>query len=114
MPEGAIYVGRPGRWGNSVAVHGRATDIRVGDVYDWPTITSYFDGARFDVEFLIVNGLVTITREIAAAMFRLDLVTWNHDTRTRWLAPLRGHDLVCWCPLDQPCHADVLLELANR
>lgn len=26
---------------------------------------------------------------------------------------LRGHDLVCWCaPL--PCHADVLLELANK
>ncbi len=29
------------------------------------------------------------------------------------LEPLRGKDLVCWCPLDQPCHADVLLELAN-
>jgi hypothetical protein len=28
-------------------------------------------------------------------------------------APLRGKDLACWCPLDQPCHADVLLELAN-
>jgi hypothetical protein len=27
---------------------------------------------------------------------------------------LRGHDLACWCPLDQLCHADVLLELANR
>jgi len=26
---------------------------------------------------------------------------------------LAGHDLACWCPLDQPCHADVLLELAN-
>lgn len=26
---------------------------------------------------------------------------------------LRGKDLACWCPLDQPCHADVLLELAN-
>jgi hypothetical protein len=26
---------------------------------------------------------------------------------------LRGCDLACWCPLDQPCHADVLLELAN-
>ena len=26
---------------------------------------------------------------------------------------LRGRDLACWCPLDQPCHADVLLELAN-
>jgi hypothetical protein len=26
---------------------------------------------------------------------------------------LTGKDLACWCPLDQPCHADVLLELAN-
>jgi len=31
-----------------------------------------------------------------------------------WLEPLRGKDLACWCPLDQPCHADVLLELANE
>lgn len=31
-----------------------------------------------------------------------------------WVADhLRGKDLACWCPLDQPCHADVLLELAN-
>ena len=28
-------------------------------------------------------------------------------------AELAGHDLMCWCPLDQPCHADVLLEIAN-
>jgi hypothetical protein len=27
---------------------------------------------------------------------------------------LRGRDLCCWCPLDEPCHADVLLEIANR
>lgn len=27
---------------------------------------------------------------------------------------LRGKNLACWCPLDGPCHADVLLELANR
>lgn len=27
---------------------------------------------------------------------------------------LRGKTLACWCPLDQPCHADVLLEIANR
>ena len=27
---------------------------------------------------------------------------------------LGGRDLACWCPLDQPCHADVLLDLANR
>lgn len=27
---------------------------------------------------------------------------------------LRGRNLACWCPLDRPCHGDVLLELANR
>ena len=27
---------------------------------------------------------------------------------------LRGRDLACYCPLDQPCHADVLLEIANE
>jgi hypothetical protein len=26
---------------------------------------------------------------------------------------LAGRDLACWCPLDAPCHADVLLEVAN-
>lgn len=26
---------------------------------------------------------------------------------------LRGKNLACFCPLDKPCHADVLLEIAN-
>jgi len=26
---------------------------------------------------------------------------------------LRGKNLACWCSLDGPCHADVLLEMAN-
>lgn len=30
------------------------------------------------------------------------------------LSELRGKDLACWCPLDRPCHAEVLLELANQ
>ncbi len=29
------------------------------------------------------------------------------------LSVLRGRDLACWCPLSSPCHADVLLEIAN-
>ncbi|HUP08534.1 MAG TPA: DUF4326 domain-containing protein [Caldimonas sp.] len=28
-------------------------------------------------------------------------------------AALGGHNLACWCPLDGPCHADLLLKLAN-
>jgi len=26
---------------------------------------------------------------------------------------LQGKNLACWCPLDEPCHADILLEVAN-
>jgi len=32
----------------------------------------------------------------------------------RDIEQLRGKNLACWCRLDQPCHADVLLDLANR
>lgn len=27
---------------------------------------------------------------------------------------LRGKNLACWCAIGSPCHADVLLEIANR
>ncbi len=30
------------------------------------------------------------------------------------LSPLRGRNLACWCKPGTPCHADVLLEFANR
>lgn len=30
------------------------------------------------------------------------------------LHELASKNLACWCPLDRPCHVDVLLELANR
>lgn len=44
----------------------------------------------------------------------------RNDPGMRWrmiragVADLRGYNLACWCPLDAPCHADVLLELANQ
>lgn len=28
--------------------------------------------------------------------------------------PLRGKNLCCWCPIDQECHADILLEMVNK
>ena len=30
------------------------------------------------------------------------------------LDELRGKDLCCWCPPEADCHADVLIEFANR
>jgi len=29
------------------------------------------------------------------------------------LSPLLGRNLACWCRPSEPCHADVLLDLAN-
>ncbi len=56
-------------------------------------------------------------------LFKLMLADYHHDiaddhelfyfTEERIRAYLRGKNLACWCKLDQPCHADVLLELAN-
>lgn len=31
-----------------------------------------------------------------------------------FLAPIRGKNLACYCKPDEPCHADVLLKLANQ
>jgi hypothetical protein len=42
-----------------------------------------------------------------------DLPLGGQATVSGKLGELAGKDLACWCPLDQPCHADVLLALAN-
>jgi hypothetical protein len=36
------------------------------------------------------------------------------DRLSEELGELRGKNLACWCKPGAPCHADVLLELANR
>lgn len=33
--------------------------------------------------------------------------------RIRIVQELRGKNLACFCPIGSPCHADVLLEIAN-
>lgn len=43
------------------------------------------------------------------------LEAYKHDLlgvlvlHPNFLDPLKGKDLACWCPLDKPCHADVIL-----
>jgi len=51
------------------------------------------------------------TAEDCVRRFRAEQVE-EYDEHN--LSFLRGKDLACWCALDQPCHADVLLELANK
>lgn len=54
----------------------------------------------------------------AASVLRFRRALLSEDgslafTKEQVQSELRGKNLACWCPLDQPCHADVLLEIAN-
>lgn len=55
-----------------------------------------------------------MTRTRAVASYRRDLLAGKlkvsvEDARRE----LAGRNLACWCSLDGPCHADVLIEIAN-
>ena len=90
IPPDAVYVGRPSKWGNP---------WRIGE--------KHTDGHR-------------LTREEVVEMYRRalpDMLASSYDDDFDEfildLEKLRGKDLVCWCaPL--PCHADILLKLANE
>ena len=101
MPENTVYVGRGTKWGNpwKVTPHddGQAT---VADPVSATTFASKRAAAAH-----------------AASSFRWQLL--NHPnvlgfTEAEAHTELAGKNLACWCPPDQPCHADVLLEIANR
>ena len=55
----------------------------------------------------------TLGRAEAVRRYAEDLARMPAAERSAWLAPLRAKDLWCYCPLDQPCHVDVLLYWAN-
>jgi hypothetical protein len=58
------------------------------------------------------NPFAVKTYGLAESLLRYRLHIEGFDMATLE-RDLTGKDLACWCPLDQPCHADVLLELAN-
>ncbi len=80
VPEGAVKVTRPGRWGNPHPVGKACRDCGGGTVHD------------------LDEALELFLRDVDRAAVRRDL---------------RGRDLACWCPIGQPCHAELLLQIAN-
>lgn len=90
MPEGAIYCGRPGRYGNPFIVGQTTFD---GDhIYGPETAVDMFERV-YELQLWEKYGLPSPS-EIADE--------------------LRGKDLVCWCGEDQPCHVDFYLRTANE
>ena len=114
LPPNAVYVGRPSLWGNPYSLD----DVRV--IYPWiaPADRAAFAVGLYRQE-LDHFGLLTdydyVVGEARWYETQADVARSGARSMAEY-APhaLRGHDLACWCPLDQPCHADVLLELANR
>ena len=102
MPEGAVYVGRPTLFGNPfpVDVYGQAAAVELH--------RRWLDGNMSPHE---QAGLSRSDRWSDWPGVSLTIVR-------RWvleqLGELRGDSLACWCPLGQACHADALLERANR
>ncbi len=91
MPEGAVYVGRPTKWGNP---------FKVGEKNPYGTITADKRHA-----FSIFMGFAPQNEQLVDAARK----------------ELRGKVLVCWCvdwdgtwPPPGVCHAEVLLRLANQ
>lgn len=93
MPEGAIYVGRPGKWGNPYSV------------------TCLTDAAAAVEMYRGLIERVAVGRKECEHTDGMGV--WDRQIYRHIRDDLRGKDLACWCPLDQRCHADVLLELAN-
>jgi hypothetical protein len=98
MPENAVYVGRPTRWGNPYAVGDPGIPDRAAAVATFKRLLELRqrDPALPSAELFSGQG---IPEYPSADEIRLKL----------W-----GRNLACWCPLDQPCHADVLLKLASE
>ena len=81
-PPEAMYVGRPGKWGNPYPL-GPGRDAAAA---------------------------VALYRAYAERAFAAGVSPFTEAE----MAPLRGRPLACWCPLDQPCHADVLLDMLGE
>jgi len=59
-----------------------------------------------------VDGDEVPDRETSVALYRAWAATDPPELAD--VEVLRGRALACWCPLGGPCHAEVLLELANK
>lgn len=109
MPEGAVYVGRPSRWGNPFGVE----QANEGGWY-------VVQRSRRERWWTPDNDTKECAVALAVKVYRGEIGGfWNAGYREHVRRELAGRDLACWCPLEDatgnpvPCHADVLLEVAN-
>lgn len=116
-PQNTVYVGRPTVWGNPFSVRESL------DKDHWRVV---FEGKYISVKFDTKQNAQAEAVRLFEKWFSVEIAdsgTDLHDFRNRYgwkgfslaceVNVLRGKNLSCWCGLDEPCHADVLLRLAN-
>jgi hypothetical protein len=101
-----VYVGRPTEWGNQfVAGKNCMWMPETGLPFPLPTsreVGSYEHGIT----------VVECTPELTVEWFAAYMGHYPSE-QAKARANLAGKDLACWCKPGQPCHADVLLRIAN-
>lgn len=101
----AVIVGRPTKWGNPyrVKIRGRFHDG-----------TPAWAGAHDQEINYPMHRTQAEAAERAVSCFK-DRFLKGELVRIRIeeVTNLAGKNLACWCDLSMPCHADVLLRLAN-
>lgn len=105
-PVDAVVVARPSRWGNPFRVVKRPAGQ---GPFPWVVTSSFRD------HILGAHGTRAEAAEQAVEVYELQLGpegTLGISHAEIW-RELHGHDLACWCPPSLPCHADVLLAIAN-
>jgi len=94
LPEGAVIVSRPSRWGNPWRLRDRKFEHADGTPAPFNEEASRELCVR-DFEAALIEALMILPFTVA-------------DVRRE----LRGKTLACWCPIGAVCHADVLLRIA--
>ncbi len=110
LPPNTVYVGRPTRWGNPfghILREGHSEKQLCHIPTGLPVLAmGYFPVVTSDPEIRRHNATGTFARWITGP--------WPDAKAIRdKIGKLRGKNLACWCPLDGPCHATILLEMAN-
>lgn len=108
MPENTVKVDRTSRHGNQFVI------VEYDDRF---AITRFPDDLRFGIDrnedASFADDLASARAEAVRRYREWLLSDWGNFHREQKVQDLRGKNLACWCPPDQPCHADVLLEVAN-
>ncbi len=107
MPENTMCVTRPSKYGNPFHPP-IVNDVRLSMKLFRNTAQGIWDGG-------IINGFNEYNgKKIYEAHLAWTARFGKGHVLEHIHYDLRGRNLACFCPLDQPCHADVLLELANK